>query len=48
MRTFNEFLKHKKYEYAENISKDLRNAKKKPLNEKEELKDRLEIQTGVL
>ena len=37
----------KKIEYAENLGKELR-GKKKYSNEKEELKDRLEIQMGVL
>lgn len=48
LKTFNEFLQTKKYEFAENVGKELQVEKKKHYSEKEELEDRLEIQKGVL
>ena len=47
LRTFNDFIMERKLEYAENLEKELRTTRKYT-NEKDELKDRLDIQTGVL
>ena len=48
LATFNKFITGKKVEYAEMLARELRTSKKKSANESEELKDRLEIQMGVL
>lgn len=49
LKTFNEFIMKRKIEYAKNLERELQGNKRRyVISEKEELKDRLEIQMGVL
>ena len=48
LKTFNSFMAQTKDQYAQQLGRELRRGPKKYASHEEELKDRLEIQTGVL